>query len=258
MCRGPSPGEASRHDQGREPHQEVRRHHRRRRHLLHGQDRSRHRFPRSQRRRQVHHAADHGRPDPAHLRLRHRQRAAVLRPAQPGRRGRRPARRLGPARRAHRPRDPDHRPAHDGPPGPSGRGDAGPGRADPQRVRATGPQLLPRHAAAARHRDRPDRRPRRAGPRRARQRARPRRDPLDARPAARLREPGRDRPALLAPAARDRGRRRRHRRDRQRPDRRPGHQGRAAAQRRHPGPLHRPRPARARARRLRDRRHRGR
>ena len=87
--------------------------------------------------------------------------------------------------------------------------------------------------------------PRGADPRRARQRPRPGRHPLDARPAARLRRPGRHRAALLAPAARDRGHRRRPRGHRQRPDRRPGHQGRAARRRRHRRP-HRatPRPPR--------------
>ena len=48
-----------------------------------------------------------------------------------------------------------------------------------------------------------------ADPRRARQRPRPGRHPLDARPAARVRRPRRHRAALLAPAARDRGHRRR-------------------------------------------------
>ena len=46
-------------------------------------------------------------------------------------------------------------------------------------------------------------------------------------------EPGRHRPALVAPAARDRGHRRRPGRDRQRPDRRRRHQERAARRRRH-------------------------
>ena len=76
--------------------------------------------------------------------------------------------------------------------------------------------------------------PDRADPRRARQRARPGRHPLDAGPAPRLRGPGRNRPAVLAPAARDRGHRRRHRDDRQRPDRLPGLQGGAPAGRRAP------------------------
>ena len=76
--------------------------------------------------------------------------------------------------------------------------------------------------------------PRRADPRRARQRPRPGRHPLDARPAPRLRRPGRHRAAVLAPAARDRGHRRRPRRDRPGPDRGPGHQGRAP--RRAPAP----------------------
>ena len=50
--------------------------------------------------------------------------------------------------------------------------------------------------------------PQGADPRRARQRARPRGDPVDARPADGLRQPGRHRAAVLAPAARDRGHRR--------------------------------------------------
>ena len=49
-------------------HQEVRRLHRRRRRHLHRAPRPGHRLPRAQRRRQVHHHADHGRPHPAHLR----------------------------------------------------------------------------------------------------------------------------------------------------------------------------------------------
>ena len=56
-------------------------------------------------------------------------------------------------------------------------------------------------------------------PRRAGQRPRPRRHPVDARPAPRLRGPGRDGAAVLAPAARGRDHRRRHRDDRPRPDR---------------------------------------
>ena len=56
-----------------------------------------------------------------------------------------------------------------------------------------------------------------------------------------VRRPRRHRAALLAPAARDRGHRRRPRRHRQRPDRRPGHQGRAAAGRRHRRPQRRDR-----------------
>ena len=99
--------------------------------------------------------------------------------------------------------------------------------------RPPGPQLLARHAAAARHRHRADRRPGRADPRRAGQRARPGRHPLDARPAAGVRRPGRHRAALLPPAARDRGHRRRPRGHRPRPDRRPGHQAGAAVGGRH-------------------------
>ena len=71
-----------------------------------------------------------------------------------------------------------------------------------------------------------------ADPGRACQRARPGRHPLDARPAPRLRRRRRDRPAVLAPAGRDRDHRRRHRDDRAGPDRLPGLQVRPAAGRR--------------------------
>ena len=96
------------------------------------------------------------------------------------------------------------------------RRDARAGQPDPHRGQAPGAQLLPRDASAARHRHRTARRPPGADPRRARQRARPGRDPVDARPADGLRQPGRHRAAVLAPAPRDRGHRRRPGRDRQR------------------------------------------
>ena len=75
-----------------------------------------HRLPGSERGRQVHLDADDGRPHHPHVGNRHHLRSQVRRPAQPGTRGRRDARRLRPARRPHRPRDPHHRPAVDGPP----------------------------------------------------------------------------------------------------------------------------------------------
>ena len=77
-------------------------------------------------------------------------------------------------------------------------------------------------------------RPLGADPRRAGQRPRPRRHPLDARPAAQLRRPGRHGAAVLAPAPRGRDDRRRDGAHRPRQDRRAGHQGGAA--RRRPGP----------------------
>ena len=70
-----------------------------------------------------------------------------------------------------------------------------------------------------------------------------------------LRRPGRHRAAVLAPAPRDRGHRRRPGRHRPGPDRRPGHQVRAAGRRRHLRALelgHRARPG---AHRLRHHRH---
>ena len=81
--------------------------------------------------------------------------APLRRPAQPRPRGGRPARRLRPARRPHRPRDPDHRPAHHGAADGPRRRDARPGQPDAAGGGPPGPQLLPRHAAAARHRRRP-------------------------------------------------------------------------------------------------------
>ena len=74
--------------------------------------------------------------------------------------------------------------------------------------------------------------PTRADPRRACQRPRPGRHPLDARPAQGLRRPGRHRAALEPPAARGRADRRRDDPDRQRQDRGARHP-RGAAQGRH-------------------------
>ena len=93
--------------------------------------------------------------------------------------------------------------------------------------------------------------PERAHPRRAGQRPRPGRHPVDARPAPRLRRPGRDGAAVLPPAARDRGHRRRHRDDRRRSDRQPRLEGRAPAGRGHRRPLPRHRHPPASPRRLR-------
>ena len=165
---------------------------------------------------------------PAGSGTRRRPRRPLRRPAEPGSRGRRPARRLGPARRPYRPGDPHPRRPHHGAPRQPGGRDAGAGLAQREGGRPQGAQLLARHAPAARHRHRAHRRPCRADPGRAGQRARPGRHPLDARPAAGVRRPGRDRAALLPPAARDRGDRRRPRGHRPRPDRRPGDQAGAA------------------------------
>ena len=71
-------------------------------------------------------------------------------------------------------------------------------------------------------------------PRRAGQRPRPGRHPLDARPAAQLRRAGRHGAAVLAPAPRGRDDRRRDGAHRPRQDRRAGHQGGAAPDRRAP------------------------
>ena len=69
-----------------------------------------------------------------------------------------------------------------------------PGRPRPVGGQEAGAPLLPGHASAARHRPCTARGSRGADPRRARERARSSRDPLDARAAARLRRPRRHRP----------------------------------------------------------------
>ncbi len=122
----------------------------------------------------------------------------------------------------------DHHPAGHGPAPTPRRRDAR-GR-QPHRHRGTAPRprLLPGDAPAARHRRRTHGRPGGAHPRRARQRTGPAGHPVDARAPARLRRPRRHGAALVAPPARDRGRRRRPRGHRQRTDRRPGVQGRPA------------------------------
>ena len=195
MCAGALRRHCSRHDQGRVTHTEVRRLHRRRQHHVHGAARSRHRVPRAQRSRQVHDDAGHGRAHPADVRHRDDRRAPVRRTAQHGPGGRRPPRRLRAARGPHRPRDPHPRPADDGPaPEPGGR-DAGAGQPHADRSGSPRAQLLAGHAAAPRDRHRADRRAGGPDPRRAGQRPRPGRHPLDARPSPRLRRPGRHRAA---------------------------------------------------------------
>ena len=116
-----------------------------------------------------------------------------------------------------------------------GRRDARAGR--PRRRRqAPGRQLLARHAAAARHRQRADRRPGRPGARRAGQRHGPRGHPLDAGAAAGLRRPRRHRAAVQPPARRGAGHRRPSGRHRERPDRRQRLARRTAGRRPHRGP----------------------
>ena len=104
-------------------------------------------------------------------------------------------------------------------------------------------RLLPRHAAAARHRRRAARRPAGADPRRAGQRAGPGGHPVDARAAARARRPRRHRAAVQPPARRGRAHRRPAGRHRCRPGRRRRPDRDAAGRRRRPRPGRRPRRA---------------
>ena len=135
-------------DHRRFPHQEVPQDHRGRRHQLRRTRGPGDRLPRSERCRQVHLDADDGRPHHAHLGQRHHRRPPVLRPAQPGRGGRRDAGRLGAARRPHRSRDPHRRAADDGPPGSSRRRDARAGRPH-RRPRRTAGSATTRSACAS-------------------------------------------------------------------------------------------------------------
>ena len=193
-----------------------------------------HRLPRPQRRRQVHHHADHGRADPGHSGSATDRRPAVS-PTCPT-----PGREVGvllDASAQHAGRTGREiltiAPAHHGAADAPGRRDARPGQPDrrprPSAGCATTPSACGSGSASP---------PRCIGDPEVLILDEPANglDPAGIRwmrdLLRELRRPRRHRAALLAPAARDRGHRRRPRRHRQRPDRRPGHQGRAAADRR--------------------------
>ena len=225
------------HDQRRVTHQALRPVHGRRPRVLHGRHRSRHRLPRPQRRRQVdHHARSwSASPGPPSGRVTVSGRdyrdlpnpgleVGVLLDASAQHAGRTGREILTIAQQTM-----------GLPKSQVAETLARVGLTDTEAA-APGARLLPRHAPAPGPRDRPDRRSRGAHPRRAGQRPRPGGHPLDARPAARLRQRRRHRAAVLAPAARDRGHRRRPRRHRPGPDRGPGQQERAAGRGRHPRP----------------------
>ncbi len=235
--------------------------HRRRRRQLRLPPRSGDRLPRAQRRRQDDHDADPGRPDRGHRGQRHHRRPPLPGPAQPRAPRGRAARRRRPARRPHRARDPHPRRAEHGAAEVARRRDAPPGLAHRRGVHAPAAPLLPRHEAAPRHRARAAGRPAGADPRRAGQRPRPRRHPLDARAAQGLRRPRRHGAALEPPAQRGRADRRRDDPHRSGSDRGAGRQVDAArdaaastgASRHDDGRLARRRPARRAAPPARDR-----
>ena len=227
------------HDHSREPHQALRRLHRRGRHLLRGASRQRRRIPGAQRCRQVHGDADDDRPHAAHLRPRHAARPDLPRAAQPGPPGRRDARRLGAAPGSYGPRGAARRRRVDR--GVEGTGRRGARPRGPHRGggRAPGAQLLARHAPAARHRRGPARRAAGPDPGRAGQRPRPAGHPLDARAAPALRRRRRHRAAVEPPAPRGADRGGRPGDDRPRPHRGDGLEGGAPQPRGHDGALHR-------------------
>ena len=97
------PSDRRSHDRRRPRHQDLRRLHRRRRRHLHRSARTRHRVPGTQRRREVNHPARRRRPHPARPRHRPGPGPTLPRPAEPRHGGRRPPRRVGPARRPNRP-----------------------------------------------------------------------------------------------------------------------------------------------------------
>ena len=219
MSRGASGADASRHDHCGTPHQALWVAHRRRRRQLQLRRRHRDRLPRPERRRQVDHPADADRLDPAHVRRDVHRRPHLPRPAQPRPAGRIDARRRRPAPGPYRPRDAQAGGCcHPGSVQPDRR-DARTGRPDGCRQASRRP-VLAGHAPAAGHRAGPDRRPARPDPRRAGERPRPRGNPLDARPGARLRRSRGNSAAVEPPAHRGAGDGRPAGRDRQRPDHR--------------------------------------
>ena len=166
-------------DRGNRSHEGLRRQARRRRSELHRQAGGGHRLSRAERLRQVDHDAADPRARPAERRRRDRQRQALPRPrcaaARSGSAARSALHPHGPLRV-----QPSARACADA----WDRAQARPGVDRPRRparCRAqAGRQVLARHGAAARHRDRAARRPAHPPARRAGERARPRGDPLDA------------------------------------------------------------------------------
>src|SRR6266568_1532822 len=211
--RGPRPDQALRPDNGGRS-AELRR-----------PPRRRHRLPRAERVRQVHHHA----PDPGPGRGRPRRhgqdrRPRLPRPAVPAPRGRRAARGQGLPPGPQRQGAPDRAGRQQRHPGnPGGRG-APLGRSA-DRSQPQGRPALPGHGPAAGHRRRAARRSARPHPRRAGQRPGPGGDPLDQEPDEVAGRRGPDRVRLQPPDRRDGA-------DRRAPHR---HRGRPAAGRHHGG-----------------------
>ncbi len=203
-CGGSSGPEDWSHDHSRQPHQALRGLRGGGRHLVRRRAGQGDGIPRAERRREVHDHADDGRSHASFGGHDHRPRSSLPRAQQSRTSGRRPAGRVRTARRPHRSRGAHPRRGGHGPAALTRRRDARARRPERHRGRAPGRGVLPRHAPAAGHRPCSARRAGGADPRRAGQRPRPGRNPLDAGSAPWLRPARRHGAPVLTPAARDR------------------------------------------------------
>ena len=202
-----SPAKEATRDRGSRPDQALRPDNSGRSAELRRPPRRRHRLPRAERVRQVHHHAPD--PGPGHGRPRHGQgrRPRLPRPAVPAPRGRRAARSQGLLPGPQRPGAPagaGRQQRHRAQPGRRNPPHRGPPQCWPTRGgRPQGRPALPGHGPAARHRGRAARRPAGPHPRRAGQRPGPGGNPLDQEPDEVAGRRGQDRLRLQPPDRRD-------------------------------------------------------
>ena len=155
-CAGAPAGSGWPHDHDNRSHQELQQGPGRPRRLVALRTRDHHRFPRGQRRRQVHHAEDDRRAGATRSRHGDHRRPTVRRAAQPDPCGRDAARRVGDASRAQWPGDAHDRSAAGRRSHETGRVPVGPRRDRRCRGQAGG-DLLTGHAPAPRRRPGPRR-----------------------------------------------------------------------------------------------------